>query len=523
MATRAEPVGIGPWPGGINTLSDPTAVADAEAVEITNFDIDQDGSLKSRPAFTPTATSGNRYGNRILGIYTLLNGTAYVIFTSTDNSGGNPSTNYYNLNTQTYGTITATIAATAMVQYGNKAWLVSNPNQANSGGSWDGTTFTMIPSMPKGCTACIFKDRMFIGSGDQNTTNPSYVYWSVGQDPSADWVTGPGAGSFVVSNGDGQSIRKIYSYAGSIVIFKTRSTYVYSYESDPAKGQVQIIQSTIGIDGLDCMIENESIMYVMSGGDLYSINNWVWEQLNIRVPFQFVDTHAGNWTRHCCLSAVGFRVIARYYDSYYIFNTKTRTFTLWTSTLTVDQLIKSPLIDTVTGIDSYIGGNYYKWNGGSASNRLFNFKDAITAADSENYTATVKTKAYSFNVPYSFKRLMWWGIDLLARAPITVTAIPIAYGIPVKWNQLPPRKWLDMPPGTWGAPLDISISVGDSADIKNALGKRMFVRFIKSLRFRQIQWVISSNLDATTATSPLQIYSVTAYIVNKQLVPAKIN
>ena len=523
MATKAEPVRIGPWPGGINTLSDQSAVADEEAVDITNFDIDLDGSLKSRPAITSSAAAGGRYGNRILGVFTLLSGTAYVIFTSTDNAGANPSTNYYNINTGAFGTVVSTFAATSMVQYNNKAWIVAPPGSAANGGSWDGTTFATVTTMPKGCTCCVYKERMFVGTGDQNTTNPSIVYWGQPGDPSADWTAVNIGGSFNVNNGDGQGIRKIYSYAGSIVIFKTRSTYVFAYESDPFKGQTQVVQSTIGVDGLDCMTENESILYTLSNGDLYAINNWVWEQLNVRTPFTFYDTHVGNWTRHCCLSSVGNRVICRYYDSHYIFNTKTRTLTKWLSTNTPDQFFKSPLQDTTTGIDTYIAGNYMKYTIGANANKLYLMKDAITATDTETFTCSLRTKVYSFNVPYSFKRMMWWGIDLLAKSNIAVTAIPVAYGLPVKWSQLAPRTWAQVAPGTWGAPLDISIAVSDSSDIKNTSNIRMFVKYIKSLRFRQLQFTVTSDVDGSTATGPLQLYSVTAYVINKQLVPAKIN
>jgi hypothetical protein len=118
---------------------------------------------------------------------------------------------------------------------------------------------------------------------------------------------------------------------------------------------------------------------------------------------------------------------------------------------------------------------------------------------------------------------MWWGIDLLSKSKVDVTVIPVTYGLPVRWNQLPPRTWAQMSPGTWGAPLSISISVNDSVTLNNPTGVRMFVKYLKSLRFRQIQFVVTSTLDGTTLTGPLQIYSITGFIVNKQLVPAKIN
>ena len=46
---------IGPFVGGLNTFSDPSAVADNELVVCDNFELDLDGSLKSRPPFIDLA------------------------------------------------------------------------------------------------------------------------------------------------------------------------------------------------------------------------------------------------------------------------------------------------------------------------------------------------------------------------------------------------------------------------------------------------------------------------------------
>src|SRR5207342_95486 len=156
-----------------------------------------------------------------------------------------------------------------------------------------------------------------------------------------------------------------------------------------------------------------------------------------------------------------------------IFSVKTRAWTQWKSLYTPGMFWKSPLFDPVTGIDTYYSGNYLTGAAGAPANMIFKFRDGYTANDRETYTATVKTKVYSMNVPYTFKRLMWWGVDLLAKSNVISTAIPISYGVPVYWKDLPPRTWAQMAPGTWGAPLDVSITISDNADIKNAKGVRM--------------------------------------------------
>ena len=524
MTTRAQPVRIGPWSGGLNIYSDQSAVNDEDAVEITNFDVDIDGSLKSRTPIVNIPGAGIRYATRILGIYNHPNGNSYFIFSATDSAGLNPSTNAYRINDATMITITTTFAATAMVQYQNKAWLVSSPDQANNGGSWDSSVFTAVATQPKGISACVYKEQIYIATGEKSA-NPAQVYFSVSGKPTS-WtntVEGDNSGSFLAGNGDGEAIRKIYSYAGSVLVLKTRSTYVFAYESEPSKGQVQSISSTVGVDGTDCMCENDSTIYVLSSNELYAMSNWIFERLNIKVPFAFIDTHATLWHNYHSVFAMGDKVVTRYYDMYYVYNVKTQTFSQWKTSLTPDFFVESPIIDTGTGITTFYAGSYLKATAGAASNALFRMKDHHTATDKETFDCVLRTKVYNMNLPYAFKRMMWWGVDLLAKSNVSVTVIPITYGVPVYWKDLPPRTWAQMPPGTWGSPLDVILTIDDNADIKNSRNIRMFVRYIKSLRFRQIQYVLSSTVDGSTDTGPLQVYSVTAYIVDKQLVPKKIN
>lgn len=514
MASKAQPVRVGPFSGGINTYSDPSAVADEDAVDIVNFDVDLDGSLISRPPFVATPSAGTRKGIRVLGVFIDTAGTPFVVFTSTALGAC-----YYNVITETFGTINSTLFPTAMVQYMNKAWLVAPPGTAQDGGWWDGAVFTAVPAQPKGTSATVYKERIFIGTGALDTTNPSRLFFSGPANPTS-WT---GTDFLDINNGDGQDIVKVYSFSGSVVVFKTNSTYVYAYESSPTKGQTQSISATIGLDGPDCMAEAENVLYTLSGGEAYSISNWNWEQINVKSPFQFSNSHAGNTRGDYSVSAIGNRIMFRYYDTYYIFGTKTRAWTKWLSSLTPDLFIKSPYKPAGTTVETYVAGNYLSAAAPAGNDVLFTFQEAYTPTRSENFTCTLRTKIYSMNVPYSFKRLMWWGVDLLSKSPIDVQVSPITYGRPVRWSELAGMTWADMATRTWGAPLDISLDVSDESDINNPTGVRMFVKFIKSLRFRQIQYVLSSPVDGSTVTGPLRIYSITAFIVNKETVSKKIS
>lgn len=516
MATKAEPVRIGPFTGGLNTYSDPSAVADEDAVDLINFEVDLDGSLVSRPPFVATARGIDQFNNRILGVYTTAAGTTFIIFAT-----GASSTGVYNVNAGTFDWITTTFRATAVVQYQNKAWLIAPPGSVNPGGNWDGTVFTGVPAMAKGTTAVVYKERIFIGTGAGDAANPSRVIFSGPANPTS-WT---GTDFFDVNNGDGQPLVKLINAGGSIAIFKTDSTYIYSYESTPAKGQVQNLSSTVGIDGPDCLTESENILYVMSGGDAYSISNWTWEQLNVKVPFEYLNNNTGATRGNFCVSDIGNRIIFRYYDTLYVFGTKTRTWTKWLTVLTPDKFFKSPITNATTGINTYYAGNYLNSSVDLNAQRLFTFEELYTSARTETFTCTVKSKVYSMNVPYSFKRLMWWGIDLLARSRVEVIVTPVKYGRAVRWNEVTAlnKTWAQMANSTWAAPLDISIEVVDESTLNNPTNTRMFVKFLKSLRFRQVQFTIRSTINGSTTQGPLKIYSVTAFVINKQGVPAKIS
>lgn len=519
MASIAEPVRIGPFTGGLNLYSDPSTIGDTECVDINNFDIDLDGTLVSRPPLMPLAGPGTN-GLRIIGYFTWTDGVVYILASSST------TTYVFNTTTLVWATVSSTFPATSMVQYANKAYLVSPFVSANPGGSWDPTGgFVAVASMPHGVSAVMYKERMWIGSGSGHTS-PSRLFFST---PLGLAGTGPGGtwsvADFIdVNNGDGQNIIEILSYNGAIVVFKQNTTYMFAYDSQPTKGAVQAL-SVIGISDRDCVVVFEGILYVMFSGDIYSVTNWNWEQLNVKVPFRYVNTRTGLTRDDFSLSIVGNRLVCRYFDTYYIYGLKTKAWSKWTFTSDLEvfphKFFKYPTADPVTGIDKYYASSALLTV--VTAKGLQTFRDTYTTADSESMTCSVRSKTYNFNVPYSYKRLFWWGIDLLANSPISAKLIPVSYGTPVTWGDLSTLTWGSLADNMWSAPIDVVLDVSDSADIKNTSGTRMFVKFLKSIRFRQLSFDISSTVDGTTLTGPLRLFSVTAFVANKQLSNKKIN
>lgn len=521
MATRAQPVEIGPFTGGINTFSDPTAIADDECADILNFDIDIDGSLVSRPPVSTLTTINGSRGMRLIGVFSTDSGYNWLIFTRVaSNTAGYPTGTYaYDLKNGTILTI-ASFSATVMVQYQKRAWLVAPVGSPYDGGSWDGNVFTAVTTLPQGATAVVYKERLFIGTGAGTT--PNRVYFS----NAANFGLWTGTDFFDVHNGDGQKIIRMYVVSGSIAVFKTGSTYVFAYESAPAKGQIQLVSGSLGVDNYDCVVENNNVIYVTNNLNVYAISNWNWQQINSSVPFAFRDGHTGNSIRSTTMSSVGDRIIVRYYDNYYVFGTKTGVWSRWTSNLTFDYFVPSPLDQLGTSRRLYYAGNFYSADDPAAFN-IFKMYDGYIDTDttSELFLCSVTTKTISLNSPYSFKRLMWWGADIFASTSVQATLIPAAVGTPVRWRDITALnlKWSDRAVYTWGNPLTKVLDVSDSAAVPNYTNVRIFLKFIKSIRFRQLQFKLSSTVGGTSQTGPFRVFSITAFVINKETVGKKIN
>lgn len=518
MATRAQPVKIGPFIGGLNIYSDPSTIHDTECVDINNFDIDLDGTLVSRPPVV-MGIGPSTIGFNILGYFTWTDGVIYIIASDT------ATTTYaYNTNTLAWTTITATFAATAMVQYANKAWLVSPPASASNCCSWDPVAgFTTLASMPHGNTATIYKERMYIGTGNGSATPSRLFFNPPATGPGGVWNTG--TDYLDVSNGDGQDIIEIITFNNAIIIFKRNSTFMFAYDSSPTKGSVQLLVNNIGVSGRNCVTVFENYLYIMFSGKVYSVMNWNWYQLNVKVPFAYVNTHAGLTHIDYFICAVNNRLVCKYYDTYYVYGFKTRVWCKWTFTadaqLLPGKFWKFPIADLATGVVTYFSGSALTTVVAAKSLQIL--RDTYTVTDSEVMNISVRSKTYNFNVPYSYKRLFWWGIDLLTNSLVTAKVIPISYGQPITWDQLSTYTWDQLSTAPWNAPLDIPLDVSDSADIHNTSGVRMFIKLLKSLRFRQLAFDVSSVVDGTTITGPFRLFSITAFVANKSLVDRKIS
>lgn len=322
MASAADVIQIGPFSGGLNTYSDPTAVLDNELVMAENFELDLDGSLVSRPPFTsgpafPLGATGNM---SILGYYYDPTGTPFLIA-----SDGLTSTYYFNGSSWTL--ITNTVSASAMTQYQDLAWLQAPLTSGNPGGSWSPSAgFTAVPAIPKGDVLIAHKSRLWASSGSNAGIgqNGTRIYLSSVADPkvwNGDFVT--------IGNGDGQNIVKLMIYFNDLLIFKKSSVYRFSYSTDPSTGQPSRLSQDIGLAGKDAAVNIEGVVYFAYDDRVYTLANYQLTQINQKVPL-VASTTANNYLP-TAVSQFNNRLIVSYYDTMYVYDLRIQRWVTWKS------------------------------------------------------------------------------------------------------------------------------------------------------------------------------------------------
>lgn len=322
-----KPLRIGPFTGGLNTSSDPTAIADAELAICLNFELDIDGSLRSRPPFQELAGDSG-WTERIL-----LIGTA--LFNSTDHYliGSNANGVYHYIN-GTWTLITDTFEAAVAIQYsapggGSTIYLVPKPG-GGTGGKWDPVGgFTAISAIPQGQAAQVHKDRLFIVPGSAATSDESRLKFS---DP-ADFESFPASNFIDVNPGDGTNLVDITVFQDNILLFKNRTSFVLAYDTDPAAAVLRQISLTIGVNSQHNVVNYENQIYLFHDGWIYEIINYDFHRLNTKVPFIEDKTAPSSFSEgeDVFLSLLGDRVICRFFRNIYVYGLRTRTWSEWES------------------------------------------------------------------------------------------------------------------------------------------------------------------------------------------------
>lgn len=373
-----KPLRLGPFIGGLNTGSDPTAIADAELVQSQNLELDIDGSLVSRPPFQELEGSPVWTERGVCLCEAIFAGVHYLITSNTDG--------VFAYAAGVWTTITTTFKASCAVQYADKVYLVPHPSTGNPGGKWDPVGgFTAVAAIPKAGAGVIHKERLYLVPGEDSTVNVTRLQFT---DP-GNFDVWPGSNFIDIGQGDGTYLLDITVYQDNLLLFKNQTTYVLAYDVRPTDAVVRRISSTIGVDTQNCVVNFENQVYSLHKGRVYEIINYDFHPLNLKVPF-VVDKGSPSpfASENEFLGTLGDRLVVRYFSRVYVYGFNTRTWSEWTSARDVLKYF-GPIvrINDPNGDIYYAGSSITAFRG---LIRLFDDQDAINTERTLNppYTIT---------------------------------------------------------------------------------------------------------------------------------------
>jgi hypothetical protein len=519
-----ETLRLGPFSGGLNIGSDPVLIGDTELIDCLNFELDIDGSLISRPAIN-VAFQGATTPRLLIFGSVVFSGTLYLF--ATQNGGTYVSSTGGSAWTQLNPGGLSRECKTMEV-YNNTVWMPATPNSANGGISWTpGGGAVAVAAMPRSEKCTVHKNRLYCVPGESATTNSSRLTFS----QSADFTTWPGANFIDVQPGDGDTLNNIAVYQDNLLLFKGESTHVLAYDLDPTDAILREINPVVGSTGSFGVVQYENTVYSMHRNRVYEINNFNFAFLNAKVPLVFDNAlPTGTVTRYepQHLSTLGERLIVRYYNRTYSFQLRTRTWGEWSKTDNLSNIewhIFGPLVRardlTGSGLDTYYTG--YSFDVASGGYKVIKIIDGRTAGAVEGISfnkmlCIATTKDYDMADPIRYKRIFWWGADVVTGQSVTGSITPITLINSVTWDALTTQTWADL--GTWENPIPASVPYMETIAGDNIANTNKLIKFGKAMRFRKANFSVQLETDGTT-TQPTKVFQFVAMVAVKQLVSAR--
>lgn len=245
-----------------------------DGTDITTF------TERSAPTISNVARTGTT------GSYTY----SYKITAVTDNGETTPSAadsevaNVSELDDSTYMTVTwgSVTGATGYNVYGRKdgSWYFLAYVEGNSSTTYvdkgqDSTQEFFTPPEgnstggQKGNYITIYKDSLFI-AGDPD--NPSRLYYSGGGDKVEDFTIGGGGGFIDITKNDGQEITGMIVFKDSLLVFKERSIYKFSF-SESGLPSVEQVNPAIGCVAPKSLVNVENDVFFAGEDGVYTLGN----------------------------------------------------------------------------------------------------------------------------------------------------------------------------------------------------------------------------------------------------------
>lgn len=523
MAT--EILRLGPFSGGLNIGSDAVLIGDNELIDCLNFELDVDGSLVSRPAIQVTFQGALNQRLLIFGSV-VFSGTLYLFATRNGSTfvSSNEGSSWTELNPG--GTARE---CKTMEVYNNTVWMPATPGSANGGISWTpGGGAVAVAAMPRAEKCTVHKNRLYLCPGQNATANESRLYFS----QSADFTTWPAPNFIDIQPGDGDTLNNVTVYQDNLLLFKGESAHVLAYDLDPVDAILREINPVVGSTGSFGVVQYENTVYSMHRNKVYEIINFNFSLINLKVPPVFdnslpTGTTARYENQH--LSLLGERLIVRYYNRTYSFQLRTRTWSEWQktdTTSTIEWHIFGPLVRardlTGSGLDPFFTG--YSFDVSSGGYKVIKVIDGRTSGAEEGtgihkFDCILTTKDYDMSDPVRYKRLFWWGADVITGQQLTGSITPITLISSTTWDSLTTETWATLE--TWAVPTSTSLAYQEIVAGDNIANTNKSIKFGKSLRFRKANFSVRLETDGSPA-QPTKVFQLVAVVGIKQLVSARI-
>lgn len=132
-----------------------------------------------------------------------------------------------------------------------------------------------------------------------------------------------------------------------------------------------------------------------------------------------------------------------------------------------------------------------------------------------------QSKSYDYRTPGNFKRLFWAGIDVKTSREVKTEVRPVSRVAPVTYADLANYTHDELAQGVWGNPLswlNVSSAVFNILEADEVMSEngRYFKKLGKSLRFRQISYIIRMSSFGNLETGPVKFFSLVTTISTKQ-------
>ena len=523
MPSRFSPVKVGPWAGGMrNSTGLGENIADNEAYDLTNLEVDLDGSLVNRPAianlalFQPdgvTPQTGTT-GIRVLGRYLPNDGRILLVVAFAG------KVRLVTASTGVLDSVSATLDAGAVIQYNNKMWVIPKPGSSGQGGYFDATnpgiTWTAVAAIPQGESAVLYKERIFVGCGLSATSNTARVRFCAIGDP----LVWNGSDNFDVSPGDGEKLVDLVTVSNDIIVLKEHSTWRFTYAKLPAQADLTNVDRRIGAPAPNCaVVYNSNTVYVMHDNAVYELVNNTYKRISAPVAMKQVLDPSLNSGDLYGLTLFRDRLFVRYYNNLYVYALRVQRWSRWITTRKFSKIIVIPTASL--GLDTA----YMHSASSDDPGKIYLFRDdRVTGVGStEDFDCVVQTKVMNFDIPQGFKAISHGGLDVATSGNLTTTIRIPNSAENNTWNYEEAHfVWDD--PGNWD---DQDQTIYNTVVAPGA--GEYNVKFIKSIqrkfRFRTVYFIFTIGAEASTngADSSVKIVDMVVFLREAQQVAKETN